>query len=67
MQAVISSWLNLVKIIFKPENETIYNTNDHLWRLKFAKYFVQEMKKFCRWGRRQEAQVAVNREGKREH
>ena len=24
MQAVISSWLNLVKIIFKPENETIY-------------------------------------------
>ena len=44
MQAVISSWLNLVKIIFKPENETIYSTNDHLWRLKFAKYFVQEMK-----------------------
>ena len=62
MQAVISSWLNLVKIIFKPENKTIYSTNDHLWRLKFAKYFVQEMKKFCRWGRRQEAQVAVNRE-----
>ena len=45
MQAVISSWLNLVKIIFKPENETIYSTNDHLWRLKFAKYVVQEMKK----------------------
>ena len=48
MQAVISSWLNLVKIIFKPENETIYSTNDHLRRLKFAKYFAQEMKKFCR-------------------
>ena len=45
MEAVISSWLNFVKIIFKPENETIYSTNDHLWRLKFAKYVVQEMKK----------------------
>ena len=45
MQAVISSWLNLEKIIFKPENESIYSTNDHLWRLKFAKCFVQEMKK----------------------
>ena len=62
MQAVISSWLNLEKIIFKPENETIYSTNDNLWRLKFAKYFIQEMKKFCRWGRQQETQVAVNRE-----
>ena len=62
MQPVISSWLNLVKIIFKPENETIYSTNDHLWRFKLAKYFAQEMKKFCRWGRRQEAQVAVNRD-----
>ena len=28
--------LNLEKVIFKPENETIYATNDHLWRLKFA-------------------------------
>ena len=27
MQAVISSWLNLEKIIFKPGNETIYSTN----------------------------------------
>ena len=59
MQAVISSCLNLEKIIFKPENETIYNTNYQLWRLKFMKYFVQEIKKFCRWARRQEAQVAV--------
>ena len=25
--------LNLEKTIFKPENETIYFTNDHLWRL----------------------------------
>ena len=56
MQAVVSSWLNLEKIIFKTENETIYSANDHLW------CFVQEMKKFCRWGRWQEAQVAVNRE-----
>ena len=47
MQAVISSWLNLVEIIFKPENETIYSMNDHLCHLKFTKYFVQEMKKFC--------------------
>ena len=45
MQAVISTWLNLEKIIFKPENESIYITNDHLWGLKFAKCFVQEMKK----------------------
>ena len=30
MHAVISSWLSLEKIIFKPENETIYSTNDHL-------------------------------------
>ena len=30
MQAVISSWLNFEKIIFKPENQTIYGTNDHL-------------------------------------
>ena len=29
MQAVISSWLNLEKTIFKPENETIYGTNGH--------------------------------------
>ena len=48
MQAVISSWLNLGKIIFKPENETINSTNDHLWRLKFAEYCVQKMKKLCR-------------------
>ena len=66
MQAVISSWQNLVKIISKPENETIYSMSDHFWRLKFAKYFVQEMKKFCRWGRRQEAQVAVSREKEKE-
>ena len=26
---------NLEKAIFKPENESIYGTNDHLWRLKF--------------------------------
>ena len=45
MQALISSWLNLEEIIFKPENEIIYSTNDHLWRLKFAKYFVQQMQK----------------------
>ena len=43
MQAVISSWLNLEKTIFKPENETLYWTNDRLWRLKFAEYCVQEM------------------------
>ena len=61
MQAVIYSWLNLVKIIFKLENETIYSTNDHLQRLKFSKYFVQEMKTFCHSWRRQEAQIAVNR------
>ena len=30
MQAVISSWLNLEKTIFKPENETtIYSADDH--------------------------------------
>ena len=62
MQAVISSWLNLEKTIFKPENKTIYDTNDHLWRLKFTECYVQEMKKLCRWGKRQEAQVAMNRE-----
>ena len=45
MQAVISSWFNLKKTIFKPENETMYGTNDHLWHLKFAEYCVQEMKK----------------------
>ena len=61
MQTVISSLLKLEKII-KPENETIYSMNDHLWHLKFVKYFVQEMKKFCHWGRPQEAQVAVNKE-----
>ena len=36
MQAVISSWLNLEKTIFKSENETIYHRNDNLWRLKFS-------------------------------
>ena len=30
MQAVISNWLNLEKTIFKPENKTIYGTNDNL-------------------------------------
>ena len=32
MQAVsmISSWLKLDETIFKPENETVYGTNDHL-------------------------------------
>ena len=30
MQTVIYSWLNFEKAIFKPENETIYSTNDHL-------------------------------------
>ena len=29
MQAVISTWFNLEKTIFKPKNETIYGTNDH--------------------------------------
>ena len=54
MQAVVSSQLNLVGTIFKPEN-------DHLWHLKFAKYFFEKMEKLCRWGMRQEAQVTVNR------
>ena len=40
MEAVISSWLNLEKIIFKPENETIYSTNDHLWHLWRSTVFV---------------------------
>ena len=30
MQAVTSSWLNLAKTIFKPDNRTIHDTNDHL-------------------------------------
>ena len=47
MQTVISSWLNLEKTIFKPENETIYGTNDHLRYLKFAVCCFQEMKKLC--------------------
>ena len=29
--------LNLEKDIFKAENETIYSTNDHLWRSKLSK------------------------------
>ena len=29
MHAVISNWLSLEEIIFKPENETTYSTNDH--------------------------------------
>ena len=28
-------WLNFDKTIFKSENDTIYGTNNHLWRLKF--------------------------------
>ena len=67
MQAVTSSWLNLEKTIFKPENEIIYGTNDHMWRLKFAEYRFQEKEKLCRVGRRQEAQVSVNsKKGQRE-
>ena len=62
MQALISSWLNLANLIFKTENETIHSTNYHLWHLKFAKYFVREMKTFCRWGRWQKAEITVNRE-----
>ena len=62
MQAVISSRLNMEKTTFKLEYETIYGMNDHLRRLKLAEYSVQVIKKHCRWGRRQEAQVAVNRE-----
>ena len=50
MQAAMSDWLNLEKIVFKPENENIYSTNDHLWHSKFGKYCVQEMKKCCCWG-----------------
>ena len=42
MQAI--SYIDLAKTIFKLNNETIYDTNDHLWRLKFAEYCVQEMK-----------------------
>ena len=30
MQVAMSDWLNLEKIVFKPENENIYSTNDHL-------------------------------------
>ena len=33
-----------MKAIFKPENETICGTNDHLWHLQFVEYCVQEMK-----------------------
>ena len=55
MQAVVSSWLNLQKTIFKPENKTMYGMNDHLWHLKFAEYCFLDMKKLCLWG-------AVNRE-----
>ena len=67
MQAAISDWLNLEKIVFKPENENIYSTNDHLWHSKFGKYCVQDMKKCCCSGEWQEAQVTVNREGKRDN
>ena len=63
MQAAISSWLNLEKIIFKAENKTIHSTNDHLWCLKFVKYCVQE---FCHWERQQKTQVAVNREKRKD-
>ena len=65
MQAVISSWLSLEKITFKPENKTIYSKSDHFWGLKLVEYCVQEKEKLCRWGRQQEAQVAVNREKRR--
>ena len=40
---------------FQPENKSIYNTNYHLWCLKF-----------CHWGRWQETQAAVNREKSKE-
>ena len=36
--------LNLEKVIFKPENKTIYGTNDHLWHLKCTKCCIQELK-----------------------
>ena len=48
MQAVIFSFgltWTLEKAIVKPENKTIYNTNNHLWRLKFTEYCLQELKK----------------------
>ena len=67
LQAVISSWFNLEKTIFKAENKTIYTTNNHLRHLKFAEYCVQELEKLYCWGRRQEAQFSVNREGQREN
>ena len=43
--------LNLEKAIFTLENETMYDTNDHLWPLKFIEYYVQELKKLCRYER----------------
>ena len=36
--------LRLGNAIFKLENETIYDTSDHVWRLKFAEYCVQKLK-----------------------
>ena len=45
MQAVISSWPNLEKTIFKTENKTMNGTNDHFQCLKFTEYSAQEMKK----------------------
>ena len=36
MQAYLAR-LNLEKDLFKVENETIYSTNDHLWRSRLSK------------------------------
>ena len=47
MQAVISSWLSLEKITFRPENKTIYSKSDHFWGLKLVEYCVQEKKNFA--------------------
>ena len=60
--------LNLEKTIFKPKNETIYFTNDHLSRLKFyvtARTTVQELKKSAA-RKTKKASRSKQKEGQRE-
>ena len=54
---------------FKPKNETIYFTNDHLWRLKFyviSRSTVSKNWKSSASRKAKEAQAAVNRERRRD-
>ena len=59
--------LNLEKTIFKPEDKTIYGTNDHLWHLKLVGTVSKNWKNSAIEEDEKSASCRMQREGQRDN